>query len=202
MRILVDLHRHRLGRGLGDHAGDVLLHQPHAAARGAGELAGAADGAAAAAPHADHLSDQRRCISTARASAASAIRRCSPSISLIDEHGGRRVRMGNLAFIGSHKINGVSALHTDLMRETVFRDLDIALSRPHRQQDQRHHLPPLADRVPIRGLTADRRPRRSASRRSTTPRRCSELGRHRRRRGAAGAGRRSPGAPTRSRSPR
>ncbi len=42
------------------------------------------------------------------------------SLSLIDEHAGRRVRMGNLAFIGSHKINGVSALHTDLMRKTVF----------------------------------------------------------------------------------
>jgi glycogen phosphorylase len=46
------------------------------------------------------------------------------SVSLIDEQGGRRVRMGNLAFIGSHKINGVSALHTDLMRKTVFRDLN------------------------------------------------------------------------------
>src|SRR6202034_2300284 len=32
--------------------------------------------------------------------------------------------MGNLAFIGSHKINGVSALHTDLMRKTVFHDLN------------------------------------------------------------------------------
>jgi starch phosphorylase len=46
------------------------------------------------------------------------------SVSLIDEHSGRRVRMGNLAFVGSHKINGVSALHTDLMRKTVFHDLD------------------------------------------------------------------------------
>ncbi|MBV8663312.1 MAG: glycogen/starch/alpha-glucan phosphorylase, partial [Hyphomicrobiales bacterium] len=46
------------------------------------------------------------------------------SISLIDEHAGRRVRMGALAFVGSHKINGVSALHTNLMRETVFHDLD------------------------------------------------------------------------------
>ena len=32
--------------------------------------------------------------------------------------------MGTLAFIGSHKINGVSGLHTNLMRETVFHDLD------------------------------------------------------------------------------
>ncbi|MGA2045790.1 MAG: glycogen/starch/alpha-glucan phosphorylase [Roseiarcus sp.] len=46
------------------------------------------------------------------------------SLSLIDEQAGRRVRMGNLAFVGSHKINGVSALHTDLMRKTVFRDLN------------------------------------------------------------------------------
>jgi glycogen phosphorylase len=46
------------------------------------------------------------------------------SISLINEQAGRRVRMGNLAFIGSHKINGVSALHTDLMRKTVFHSLN------------------------------------------------------------------------------
>ena len=45
-------------------------------------------------------------------------------ISLIDEHAERRVRMGNLAFIGSHKVNGVSALHTELMRETVFHTLN------------------------------------------------------------------------------
>lgn len=45
------------------------------------------------------------------------------SISLIDESGSRRVRMGNLAFMGSHSINGVSALHTELMKETVFANL-------------------------------------------------------------------------------
>jgi glycogen phosphorylase len=44
-------------------------------------------------------------------------------ISLIQEDGDRRVRMGNLAFVGSHSINGVSALHTELMKETVFADL-------------------------------------------------------------------------------
>ncbi|AKR56408.1 alpha-1,4 glucan phosphorylase [Youhaiella tibetensis] len=45
------------------------------------------------------------------------------AISLIDENGGRRVRMGQLAFVGSHSINGVSALHTELMKKTVFKDL-------------------------------------------------------------------------------
>ena len=45
------------------------------------------------------------------------------SVSLIDERSGRRVRMGQLAFVGSHRINGVSAMHSDLMKETVFHDL-------------------------------------------------------------------------------
>jgi len=45
------------------------------------------------------------------------------AISLIDEHGERRVRMANLAFVGAHSVNGVAALHTQLMKETVFADL-------------------------------------------------------------------------------
>ncbi|MDE2485948.1 MAG: glycogen/starch/alpha-glucan phosphorylase [Alphaproteobacteria bacterium] len=44
-------------------------------------------------------------------------------VSLIDESGPRQVRMGWLSFVGSHKVNGVSALHTDLMRKTVFSTL-------------------------------------------------------------------------------
>jgi len=46
------------------------------------------------------------------------------SVSLIEEHHGRRVRMGHLAFLGSRRVNGVSALHTGLVRKTVFRDLN------------------------------------------------------------------------------
>ena len=46
------------------------------------------------------------------------------NVSLIDEGGSRRVRMGQLAFVGSHSINGVSALHTELMKKTVFSDLN------------------------------------------------------------------------------
>ena len=45
------------------------------------------------------------------------------AISLIDEGGERRVRMANLAFAGAHSVNGVAALHTDLMKSTVFSDL-------------------------------------------------------------------------------
>ena len=45
------------------------------------------------------------------------------AVSLIDEGGERRVRMANLAFAGSHSVNGVAALHTQLMKQTVFADL-------------------------------------------------------------------------------
>ncbi|MCP5401600.1 MAG: glycogen/starch/alpha-glucan phosphorylase [Novosphingobium sp.] len=45
------------------------------------------------------------------------------AISLIDEGGERRVRMANLAFTGAHSVNGVAALHTELMKSTVFSDL-------------------------------------------------------------------------------
>jgi starch phosphorylase len=41
-------------------------------------------------------------------------------VSLIDEYAGRKVRMGWLSFVGAHRVNGVSALHTELMRQTVF----------------------------------------------------------------------------------
>ncbi len=46
------------------------------------------------------------------------------SVSLIDESGDKSVRMGHLAFLGSRKVNGVSALHTELMRRTVFQGLE------------------------------------------------------------------------------
>jgi starch phosphorylase len=45
------------------------------------------------------------------------------AISLIDEYHGKRVRMAHLAFVGSHTVNGVSALHSNLMKETVFAPL-------------------------------------------------------------------------------
>jgi len=44
-------------------------------------------------------------------------------VSVIEEGYGRAVRMGHLAFIGARKVNGVSALHTELMKETVFKSL-------------------------------------------------------------------------------
>lgn len=43
-------------------------------------------------------------------------------LSLIDESGDRYVRMANLASVGSHKINGVAQLHSELLRRDVLRD--------------------------------------------------------------------------------
>ena len=43
-------------------------------------------------------------------------------LSLIDENGERRVRMAHLSIVGSHRVNGVSALHSDLLVETIFAD--------------------------------------------------------------------------------
>ncbi|MEB3289261.1 MAG: glycogen/starch/alpha-glucan phosphorylase [Leptolyngbya sp.] len=44
------------------------------------------------------------------------------SLSLIDESGHRYVRMANLASLGSYAINGVAALHTELVKQTILKD--------------------------------------------------------------------------------
>jgi starch phosphorylase len=46
-------------------------------------------------------------------------------LSVIDEAGGKHVRMAHLASIGSHAINGVAALHTELLKKTVLRDFHV-----------------------------------------------------------------------------
>ena len=43
-------------------------------------------------------------------------------LSIIDESGHKSVRMAHLACIGSHAINGVAALHTELLKQTVLSD--------------------------------------------------------------------------------
>jgi glycogen phosphorylase len=43
-------------------------------------------------------------------------------LSLIDESGERYIRMAHLACVGSHHINGVAQLHSDLLKQTILRD--------------------------------------------------------------------------------
>lgn len=45
-------------------------------------------------------------------------------VSIIDELHGRRVRMAHLAVVGSHTVNGVAALHSELLKTTLFADFN------------------------------------------------------------------------------
>jgi starch phosphorylase len=61
-------------------------------------------------------------------------------LSLIDEHGERYVRMAHLACVGSHAINGVAALHTELLKQDVLRDF-FELS-PHKFNNKTNGVTP------------------------------------------------------------
>ncbi|MCI4627183.1 MAG: glycogen/starch/alpha-glucan phosphorylase, partial [Candidatus Magnetoovum sp. WYHC-5] len=43
-------------------------------------------------------------------------------MSIIEEADGKKVRMAHLAIVGSHSVNGVSALHSDILKKTLFKD--------------------------------------------------------------------------------
>ncbi len=43
-------------------------------------------------------------------------------MSIIDERGTRKIRMANLAVLGSHSVNGVSRIHTELIKNSMFKD--------------------------------------------------------------------------------
>ncbi|MDB5410832.1 MAG: malP [Rhodospirillales bacterium] len=62
------------------------------------------------------------------------------NISLIDEAGERRVRMGHLCVLASHTVNGVSKLHSELMQQTTF--ADFATIFPDRFTNQTNGITP------------------------------------------------------------
>jgi starch phosphorylase len=45
-------------------------------------------------------------------------------MSIIDESHGRRIRMAHLAIVGSHHVNGVAQIHSELMKTTIFSDFE------------------------------------------------------------------------------
>jgi starch phosphorylase len=61
-------------------------------------------------------------------------------VSLIDEGGERRVRMAYLAVLASHSVNGVSALHSELMQQSIF--VDFARLWPQRFNNKTNGITP------------------------------------------------------------
>ncbi|HBM17216.1 MAG TPA: glycogen phosphorylase [Lentisphaeria bacterium] len=46
-----------------------------------------------------------------------------PRVSIIEETGEKRVRMANLAIVGSHSVNGVAKLHSEIIKNELFREM-------------------------------------------------------------------------------
>ena len=61
-------------------------------------------------------------------------------VSLIEEGAVRKVRMANLAIVGSHSTNGVAKIHSELLRETTVKDL--AMIFPERFNNKTNGVTP------------------------------------------------------------
>src|SRR5262249_50944260 len=78
-------------------------------------------------------------------------------ISLVDEGPVRKIRMANLAIVGSHSTNGVAAIHSDLLRRVTVPDL--AALYPERFNNKTNGVTPrrwvlMANPHPSRAVTA------------------------------------------------
>ncbi len=82
-------------------------------------------------------------------------------MSVIEEGTEKQARMANLAIIGSHSVNGVAALHTEIIKTDIFRDFYRDVAWKVQQQNQRHHAATLAQALQPEAvrphLLADRR---------------------------------------------
>ena len=127
-----------------DHGGDAVLHQPHAAAGSAGDLAGRTVRAAAAAPSRNHLPHQ--CQPSGAGGSALSRRRRFQGLGLADRRAVRPPGADGTAGVrrvAPHQRRLGDAFGPD-EGDRVPRSQS-SLSGAHHQQDQRHHLPPLAD---------------------------------------------------------
>ncbi len=110
-----------LGRRVGPDHPDPRLHEPHPAPRGPGEVARLAVRAGHSPAPGDHLRDQPP-VPRRRAGEYPDDARHAQRMSLIEEGAVKKVRMANLAIVGTHSTNGVAELHTDLIRERLVPD--------------------------------------------------------------------------------
>ena len=68
-------------------------------------------------------------------------------VSLVEEGTDKKVRMANLAVVGSHSTNGVAAIHSDLLRKTTLKDLAEIYPERFNNKTNGSHAPALAATV-------------------------------------------------------
>ena len=74
--------------------------------------------------------NRRTCRTSARRSRLTRV--ASKRLSIIDETGERYVRMAHLACVGSHAVNGVARLHSELLKQDTLRDFaDLLAGQVH-----------------------------------------------------------------------
>ena len=135
--------RHALEAGLGDHRQDLLVHQPHADARGARDLAGRADAARAAAPPRDHLPHQPGVPRLRREAAPRRPR--VPRTPVVDRRA-RRAARAHGAPVDRRQPQGQRGVGAALRpaRQDDLRRLRGTLARALHEHDQRRDAAPLA----------------------------------------------------------
>ena len=75
-------------------------------------------------------------------------------VSLVEEGSERKIRMANLAIVGSHSTNGVAAIHSKLLRTTTVRDL--AEMYPERFSNKTNGVTPSAMAAASKSKTSQR----------------------------------------------
>ncbi|XP_036910176.1 glycogen phosphorylase, liver form [Sturnira hondurensis] len=61
-------------------------------------------------------------------------------MSLIEEEGGKRINMAHLCIVGSHAVNGVAKIHSDIVKTQVFKDFSEL--EPHKFQNKTNGITP------------------------------------------------------------